>query len=256
MTIEYSEICEQGFRPEENQDSVFCASDDGVGLFVVADGMGGHFGGSAASGMVVKLLGEWWKKYISATVSLTGDYSDTGYSGIKEVLSSANDLIRNANPGVVTGSTAVVLYLEDNRYSVLSCGDSRCYRVTRKLFGTEEICITTDDVWENDPLIRNSKSEDEIRNHRNFGKLIRAVGTERDFSCTGVSGELNENCLFMLCSDGVYKYADEKKVSGVLRKALDKSSDLDFCLGKLKEYVYQAGAPDNFSAVLVRVLPQ
>lgn len=252
MEITYAELTDKGARREENQDSLFCAEGDGTGLFAVADGMGGHSDGAYASNAVTEAVARWWKKHGDATALIEGSFLHT--DSIKDALSEANDRIRESVPqGTLCGSTAVVLWIEDSAFSVLSCGDSRCYISRKKTFSTDFACLTTDDVWENDADKTDGLESDEILTHKNYGKLMRAIGTEKRFSCSVVSDELADGTAFLLCSDGVYKYADMDEIEKIMKKACRWSTDLSECVERIRELTFMAGAPDNLSAVIVRV---
>lgn len=251
MTIGFSEICDIGLRASENQDAVLCAMREETGLFAVADGMGGHDGGAFASKTVLNKLGLWWKEFTDKTVLVDGYKSNV--EGIGEAVRTANAVIRDSvGRDVVCGSTLVSLWLENGQYAVMSCGDSRCYRVRQKFLGISVECLTKDDVWQNKPSNVEGLSEEQIRGHKNYGKLLRAVGTEQSFSYSVNSGDVDRDTLFVLCSDGIYKYLDRCVFEKFLKNVYN-SDDLDKSVSELKQLVYKNGAPDNLSAIFVKV---
>lgn len=251
MNISFSEVCDIGLKAAENQDAVLCAMREEAGLFAVADGMGGHDGGAFASKTVLESLGAWWKQYTDTTVLVDGYQSNI--DGIGEAAGNANKIIRESvGRGTVCGSTLVALWLDGSQYAVISCGDSRCYRVTQKFLSTSIECLTKDDVWQNKPSNVAGLSSEQIRSHRNYGKLLRAVGTEQSFSYSVNGGDITRDTLFVLCSDGIYKYLDRSVFEKCLKNAF-YGDDLNKSANELKQQVYKNGAPDNLSVVLVKV---
>lgn len=252
MTVRYAEICDIGLKASENQDAVFCASGDEKGLFVVADGMGGHKNGAFASGVLKEMFSTWWDQNRDSTVKLDGRSACP--DRIRDVIKNANRRILSSSPeGSICGSTVVALWIEGDSYTVFSCGDSRCYMITKKLFGFDMRCLTSDDVWENNPNNVKGLTDAQVRQHKNHGKLLRAVGTENEFVCSVRGDVLPEKSLFLLCSDGVYKYAGEEELYREVKKAWGKETDLKTCVQAVKNLVYRNGAPDIMSVILVSV---
>lgn len=251
MVIQYSSICDIGLKAKENQDRVLCLSDDHGGLFVVADGMGGLADGSFASQTIVEELTSWWHHYSEETCPI--DEEKNGTESLKEAIGRANEKILTGTPeGKRCGSTVVALLLEGNRYSVIYCGDSRCYRAERRMFTTEAACLTKDDIWENNETNIRGLTTEMIRNHRNRGKLVRAVGTGTAFSCSVLQGTMGKKTAFLLCSDGLHKRVSDADVEKALKQTLTGSIGLmkESC-ESLKKKVYARGASDNISIILV-----
>lgn len=252
MKISYAEKSDIGLKPLENQDAVFCSHEDDRGLFVIADGMGGHDGGAYASSTITGMLECWWNEKAEATIAVND--SENQIDSIRKVIHKANDSIRDSiSDNSVCGSTVLTLWIDGKSYALFSCGDSRCYRVRRHFMNTEIECITSDDVWENNPDNITNMTEEEIHRHRNYGKLVRAVGTEKNFACTLRCDELSEDTLFILCSDGLYKYANTYKLNKIFGKAAIRGANLDSCADECIRLAYASGAPDNISVIFVKI---
>lgn len=239
MKIMYAAISEAGLRDGENQDSIFCSTHEGGGVFLVADGMGGHENGRAAGQTVKEEVRRAWER---CTVKKAGSmHPYLQDENLKEALSKANKEIRtSAGERGISGSTAVLIRIGEGGFTVLNCGDSRCYRLERAFPSAKPKQLTTDDVQEKD------------------GKLLRAVGTETGFSCALLRGEIRMRTLFVLCSDGVYKYLDEKVFSAFLRETLRSAKAEELLMrqiDRLRDMIYENGAPDNFSLILVTADP-
>lgn len=236
---------ERGVR-EVNQDAVYVSARKNRGIFVVADGMGGHAGGEIASSAIVNGIRRWWD---------SNCFTDA--TGIDQVVEQCNSLLMNINIEVFTsfaergqmgGSTVVVLLIWDGRYMTLSAGDSRVYRVKEK----ELEQLTTDDVWENLPEVKYEMSNERMVSDARFGKLTEALGSEERLKISRESGVLSEREVFFLCSDGVYKYCAHEKLEKILCRGKGfKSAD------RMKEMIRKCalrnGVDDNYSAVICKV---
>lgn len=233
-----------------NQDAICNFTHGDSGIFLVTDGMGGHAEGERASRSVQKAVADWWNVYRKEGCAID---VQNAVEELKAQLKIANQEIWEATKNSqICGATVVLLWIQRNQYVLLWAGDSRCYLAERHFLGVRCRQLTTDDVWEHQPGIIASLSEEEIRIHPNRGKLIRAVGVTDSFQCSVSTGLVRENMLFMLCSDGVYKYVDSHELESEL-KACVKTRVLDKCFEQLKSRIYENGAPDNLSCVVARV---
>ena len=125
MKLEFCGKSDIGQKREINQDMLGMYQKEDAGLFVAADGMGGHTDGEKASRLVVAQLADWWK-----------DFSPDMYEyefrkmivAIEQSIEYANEKIyKNFNLNGICGTTVVVLFIYQNRYAVVYAGDSRCY---------------------------------------------------------------------------------------------------------------------------------
>ncbi len=237
---------ERGTR-DINQDAIYASAGKSRGIFVVADGMGGHFGGEFASSAIVNGIRNWWD---------SNDFTDAE-AGINSVTEQCNSLLININAeiffyfnarGQVGGSTVAVLLIWDDRYMILSAGDSRIYRVRKR--SLEQ--LTTDDVWENLPEVKYEMSNERIVCDSRFGNLTEALGSEERLKINRYGGMLSEKEVFLLCSDGVHKYCTHGELEKIMcRRMVFKSAD------RMKEMIRKCavkrGVDDNYSAIVCSV---
>lgn len=241
--MEYRGICDIGLERTMNQDAIFMAADGDIGLFCVADGMGGHSHGERASREIVDTLALWWKEFQESAYDY--DFSRMMYS-LNQVVEKANRAIHRMTEGrQISGSTVVVLFICQERYGILSAGDSRIYlcdwaRVRQ---------LTVDEVWENQVNLNlNSRVK---KQHPNRGKLVNAIGIAEDVRITSSTDQSRGGMTFMLCSDGLYKMCSDRFIARTLKEC--RRGALDVIVSKLLRKVYEGGAKDNISIVLVRV---
>lgn len=250
MKIHYAVLNEVGLVRNRNEDTIFYAQCNESGIFLVADGMGGHSAGLRASTIIKQRTLVWWENYLK--LEKKPDFLQV-LEQLKEVFAESNQMIlESTETGEISGSTLVALWTSQNRWAVFSCGDSRCYQAEQKFLLGNFRRLTTDDVWENQQFNVTDINEEQIQKHKNFGKLVRAIGVKSNFSCTVQSNQIQSKTVFALCSDGVYKYCTENYLKKQLLKCL-KSDDLKTYIAKIRNEVYKNGALDNLSLILVKI---
>ncbi len=248
MKIQYAALSETGLEKQENQDCLFCGADGTTGLFVVADGMGGHQDGARASGTIVEKVSVWWAQYLDT--SPRPDFWKV-LEELKALFSQTNQEIYDyTEKGEICGSTLVALWLEESAWGILSCGDSRCYQTRGRILKKQLIQLTTDDVWENQSRNVEGMTRQQIEASTNYGCLVKAVGVKPQFQCSIQTDRYQETTLFVLCSDGIYKYCSHDFLKKQSFLAL-RSGEPETAAHAIRDQVFQNGAGDNLSLVLV-----
>lgn len=244
-----------GKKREVNQDTIGMYQKDDTALFVAADGMGGHTNGEKASRIVVAQLEDWWDSFSPGIY----EYEFLKMlSAVEQVIEYANKRIyEEYNRNGICGTTVVVLFIYQNRYGIIYAGDSRCYLgyphkglLSR---GGKWEQITTDEVWENCSDL--SSKERKMKNHPNRGKLVNAVGIGKEVRCRAITDVILPNAFFLLCTDGLYKFCADKLLWDSIKKCKDRKS-MERAVDKLIEKVYENGADDNASMIIVRCLQE
>lgn len=245
MAIIHAELCDIGLARSVNQDSILtCVDSTGEnGIFLVSDGMGGHTGGEIASGIIRDGLKKWWNDNFSSE-----NVKDARrlMQAIQNCIEEANrEIYEKYNKNTVCGATCIILLILGDSYMVFNAGDSRVYRQNGRALQS----IMVDETWENQPHIRNRFSKQQILTNPNYGKLVNAIGTNPEINISVLSDSIKKDDIFLLCSDGLYKFCDEKKIKKILRRNKKKPEEIPQLL--LKE-VYSAGARDNVSIIVVK----
>jgi protein phosphatase len=225
----------RGKRRQHNEDAVLSRSP--VGLWAVADGMGGHQAGEVASQAITAAL---------SAVSLTGSLSRR-VDAVEDALLAVNDELRlhasSRGLGTTIGSTVVVMVAEGRAGAVLWAGDSRLYRLRD---GTIEQ-ITRDHNPVCDLLDSGAVSEEEAL-AADTNIITRAVGGQPRLYLDVALFDLAPDDTYLLCSDGLYRELPPPLLAATLnnQQTLKRAADV------LLERCLQGAADDNISLVIVR----
>jgi serine/threonine protein phosphatase PrpC len=215
-----------------NEDS-FVESPD-MGLWAVADGMGGHANGQWASGVIAAALN---------ALTASGDF-DADIRRIADAIHAANATIheRSLADGASMGSTAVALLVQDGFFSVLWAGDSRAY-----LFRDGALHQLSRDHTQVQEMVDSGLLEpEEAKRHPMSHVLARAVGVQHDLQLDAIVDEAEVGDAFLLCSDGLTGLVADDEILA----AMAAEQPQTVCDG-LVELCLQRGAPDNVTIIVV-----
>ena len=222
----------EGRVRDHNEDS-YCARER-HGLWAVADGMGGHEGGDWASAKLVEKI---------EAVELPGDL-DQARALVAEAIGAANRaiLVEARRRGKQMGSTIVVLLVQEQDYAILWVGDSRAYL----LRDGELAQLSRDHTQVQEMVDRGILRAEDAVGHPMGHVLSRAVGVRDEMEISQASGEVRPGDVFLLCSDGLHGYVDEKEIARLLvRGSPERATE------ELVELTLANGAPDNVTVVAV-----
>ena len=224
-----------GMVRQVNEDA--CLDRPENGLWVVADGMGGHKAGDYVSSLIVDSL-----RSIAVGRSL-----DEYVAALKTDLLRVNAVVREetANRGVdMMGSTVVVLAARGLRGVCLWAGDSRLYRLRDGLLEG----ISRDHSYVQDLQDSGLLSEAEARVHPRSNIVTRAIGVEAQLELAIVELLLMPGDSYLLCSDGLNKTVEDHEIREVLSH--DEPGEIASSLVSLG---LMRGAPDNITVIVVKV---
>lgn len=221
---------------------------DDLGLYIVADGMGGHAAGEVASLMAVQTVREAFEQAAAEhTLPASGEY-DPGRRLVWAV-EQANQRIFNAgtdNPALSGMGTTVVAVWVDNEWAYIAhVGDSRAYR----LHGDRLEQVTSDHSLVNDYLHRGIMTPDEAAVHPMKHVLIRALGTAPGVSVDIRRMRVEPGDLLLLCSDGLSNIVPIEELTSTLAKP--SPGDLPARCQALIDAANRRGGLDNITAVLI-----
>ena len=242
MKIESFAVSDIGRVRQENQDSSGHFADHG--LFVVADGMGGHKGGKQASEAAIAAVGERFAQTAQRTEF------EQSLATLVECVAEGNRRIRAqaASDAALDrmGTTLVALLLDvSGTGAILHVGDSRAYRLRD---GALEL-LTSDHTVVNDLVRNNDISEAEASVHPYRHMLTRALGPAAEVTPEVRRIDAREADLYVLCSDGISGMLPSETIRTIL---LSHQNDPKQACRQLVEAANQAGGKDNATAIAVR----
>lgn len=234
---------DKGKHRTNNEDSLLCLKD--LGIYMVADGVGGHNAGELASGLATDLV----KQYVDQHPLSPGFQSEQYRTYWNTCLGEVNRFIferakeSKKNAGMAT--TAILLYLNENQAYVLNIGDSRAY-----LFRKGKLQrITEDHSFVNELMKKGQITKEEALHHPQRNMITRAIGSEATLEPDFYQLPLYEGDKILLCTDGLYQEVDENGIEQILSH--DDNTD-----NLVRELVLRAnenGGRDNITVICVTI---
>lgn len=208
------------------------------GIWVVADGMGGHSAGDVASQLVIDAI-----ESVIETVSPDKMSCEILIQALKSANESLLNLSKSQLDGKVAGSTVVILFIKDNRFYMLWAGDSRGYL----LRDNELIQFTRDHSQVNEMVDEGLISQDEAETHPLANVITRAVGVDKKLEVEVKELFLHDKDVFLLCSDGLNKELSDTEIE----QALQSGSIIDSGMALMHTSLVR-DARDNVTCILVK----
>jgi len=223
-----------------NEDAFLERSD--IGLWVVADGMGGHHAGDVASQTAVVSLND-------IVFPDGGVYKDlsTFITEVVDCLQQANDklvaMAQGLSPDVVIGSTVVAMLAVGNQCAAVWSGDSRLYQFRAGVLRQ----LTRDHSLVNEMIRNGQGSREELTNSQISNVVTQALGAEAELNVETVLFTAQKNDLYLLCSDGLTGEVSESEISCLLAGA--EFNDIPRLL---VDSALSRMARDNITVVVIR----
>jgi protein phosphatase len=263
-----------GLARLHNEDAFRVDGDNG--LYVVADGMGGHSHGEVASKIAVETIAKALRApepIRTAPLPLQGRSAHGDHatplphagnaavtqgapSGLRPHSLRFKDAIRRAHDAMLNairddlslqgmGTTVAGLLVRDGIAAVAHVGDSRVYR----LRGSEMRLLTRDHTWVNEQVMAGFLTEDQARSHPLRNVVTRALGGEAEVAVDISEVELRKGDLYMICSDGLTTMLTDADI----KHRLASGKPLDEICRSLIADANERGGVDNITVVIARV---
>jgi len=217
-----------------------------IGVYVVADGMGGHAAGEVASGLIVdtiagKALEELLPPQAQAVKPVVSDW-------LRIAVEAANTEVFNLrkSAGTDMGSTMVVAALIGNQAFFTHIGDSRIYLINAK--GIKR--LTVDHSLVERLIATHQITREEARYHPQRNVIYRTVGDKPKVEIEVNSLTLAVGDNLLLCSDGLSGMVEDERIYKLVLEASNPQAACD----TLIEAANAAGGQDNTSVVIVKVV--
>jgi len=239
-----------GKKRANNEDALLL--NDTMGLYAVADGIGGNEGGEVASSIAVETLAQ-------AMPDLLGEKDrtppvgrvrtdDPSASALREAFFLANRAIhqeRSQNPGISNmGTTLTALLLRDKQAFIAHIGDSRAYLLRA---GKLEQ-LTNDHSFVAEQVRAGTITQEQARSSPYRHMITRALGIAEDVKADLTNHALKKDDRFLLCTDGLTEMVADAEIGRVLA-----TSSPEEAVQKLLDAANERGGVDNITAVVVWV---
>ncbi len=207
MKITYATYSSIGNR-EKNEDSILACCDGTAGLFLVADGLGGHGAGEYASASVVNTASEMYR------MDPAGFRLDAAFQQGQEIL------LRQQQENYALAdmkTTLTALLIREDTAQWAHIGDTRLYAFRKGKLQTRTLDHSVPQML----VTMGEIKESDIRHHEDRNRLLRVMGSpwnERSFTLTQPA-KIKKNMQFLLCSDGFWENIVEKEMQDCLLSA-------------------------------------
>lgn len=249
LTLRSFGASDVGRRRSINEDAFLC--NDEVGLWIVADGMGGHAAGEVASRESIDTISGMVRRG-KETIDLGGEASEEKARAARRILEGAIQgatyllfamaELDRGKAGMGTTISAMMSFGQS--VALAQVGDSRIYRAR----GGQALQLTEDHTLIAWQLKQGLITTDEARVSKQRNVITRAVGS-RDYVQVDTSvWETEAGDRYMLCSDGLHTYVQLNEINEILQR------DGEAAVTELIELSNARGGKDNITAIVVEVL--
>ncbi len=251
QSLQSASLTDPGRVRDHNEDCIESRPD--IGLYVLADGMGGYNAGEVASGMATSLISDGLQEsWVPKDAERMGrdEAKATSERLIREQIARANSAIFTTsqnNPECAgMGTTLVVTLFFDNFMTVAHIGDSRLYR----LRGDAMEQITRDHSLLQEQLDSGLITPEEAKLSQNKNLVTRALGIDPTVEPEIHVYETQVGDSYLLCSDGLSDMVEDEEIRLTL---ITLRSNPNLTVQQLVQAANDNGGRDNISAVLIRV---
>jgi len=252
MKVTSAVLSDPGLRRETNEDA-YCARPD-IGLYLVADGMGGHAAGEVASRLAAQVIETFINDTREADVNTTWPFPyDTALSLDGNRLTAAfrlanrriNAAMQNDEALRGMATTAAALLVNKGKPVVAHVGDSRLY-LWRQGSLTQ---LTQDHSWVNEQVRAGVLTESDAKSHPWRHVVTRALSGSEDPQVDVTELDVKAGDRLLLCSDGLYGVITPERLSEII----GQSTSLDSACSDLVAAANAAGGPDNITVAMLQV---
>ena len=250
LTTEASGLSDVGKKRQHNEDAMLI--EPALGLYIVADGMGGHAAGEVASAWAIRIA----KEHISAHHKVFADLADNPTPARRAAASAlveaaiqraCSEIYRSASADASKrgmGTTFACLVAAGNRGVIGHVGDSRVYLVR------DGQChrLTEDHTLVTAQLKAGTISKEQAATSQYRNVITRAVGIQESVQVDTLIIDMLPQDLFLLCSDGLHGYLTDGEIPPLVN-----SVDLQHLPAKMVEIANERGGRDNVTAIAVAV---
>jgi len=218
------------------------------GLYLVADGLGGHDDGQVASKRAIAVIADYITREVLLPAFTSGQFaeSETIAAKLKASVEAANLALVGSNEqtGSDMGSTVTGALIVGDTAHIVNVGDSRTY-----LFDTNSLqTISVDHSLVMQLVIGGLIERDDIYTHPQRNQILRSLGDRRDVQVDLFTQKLRPGYQLVVCCDGLWEMVRDPQIEQTLREVSDPQSAAD----RLADLANQNGGEDNISVIVVQ----
>lgn len=218
------------------------------GLYIVADGLGGHDDGQTASRRAIAVIADYITREVVLPALQSGQYADgdTLAARLKAAVEAANLALVGSNEqtGSDMGSTITGALIVGDTAHIVNVGDSRTYLYD----GASLQPISVDHSLVMQLVIGGLIDREDIYTHPQRNQILRSLGDRRDVQIDLFTQKLRPGYQLMMCCDGLWEMIRDPQIEQVLREVSDPQAAAD----RLMELANQNGGEDNISVIVVQ----
>ncbi len=226
-----------------NEDSLYADADQERGLFIVADGMGGHAAGEVASEMAVQIVAR-------DLTDVRDVSSEAAGASMAEALKAANRAIYERTIEEADkqgmGTTASCLMMGQGRYLIGHIGDSRVYLLRDGVFRQ----VTKDHSYVQEQVDAGFLTPEQARYHPYSNVITRCVGANAAVEADILTGDIQKGDIFLVASDGLTGMVEDPQ----LKKIVESGQTPGAMVAAMITEANRRGGLDNITAIVVQVL--
>jgi protein phosphatase len=237
---------------KHNEDNFLIDSE--LGLFIVADGLGGHAAGEVASQIVVDKMGQFIAQTVEQDRTWPLEYDvNLAYDGnrLKVALMLTDQAILEdirSNPERESmGSTVVACLVQEAKATLVHVGDSRAYLLNGD--GIQQ--VTRDHSWVAEQVANGILTPDEARKHPFRNVITQALGNGADLDVAVQEIQVKNMDRLLLCSDGLSGMVQDKEIW----KIVQKNQTLQEAAQQLITQARENGGEDNITVLIIGFEP-
>ncbi len=226
-----------------NEDSFFAEADARRGVFMVADGMGGHAAGEVASEMAVQIVARALLQLESVTQT---DAAERTAQSLRDANRAIYDRMLAETDKQGMGTTASVLLLSEGHYLIGQIGDSRVYMLRDGALTQ----ITKDHSYVQEQVDAGLLTPEQARYHPYSNVITRCVGASETVEPDLYAGDVRPGDVFLVASDGLTGMVDDRRLQQILLARSGPGRIVDSLIAEANG----RGGLDNITAIVVQVV--
>ena len=234
-----------------NEDALFCFESEilrmnqkeTIGLYIIADGMGGHVSGDRASASAINTFVTYYFESVYPQLIADNELKKSISDYLSEGIIQANKSVKKEVPGGGTTFTAAQVW--NGKVYFAHVGDSRIYHFDKKLHSRR---LTNDHSLVSMLVEMGEISQEEALSHPRRSVLLRSLGFNSDIEVDTGECEFEAGEYLLLCCDGLWSVVPESEIHTILQKKAELYEIAEELIKSANDY----GGPDNISCILVR----